>query len=277
MLRRRNPFVLLGVLLVLMNMLGALVFAQEPDPHGFPHEGWLEAFFSGEQCHFTQTYERHGKQFQDPSRHPMTNSKVRTIIFDDPTCMGADPSVKDNFEARLNSEYMLKTIVQWYGRTHFTKGVRHDLKTLRQPGPRQTGGACIMAPDMPATAIALKFVVENNAITQLHHKWTFDCGAPLPKTSLGVRTAPAKKPAKVAPAWPSAEEMKQNPRYVAGDALQVKECYLLNAPETRMQRHRQILRAGPSFWCVAQSSASMGWTSLAANCGMRPARKRSKH
>ena len=101
-----------------------------------------------------------------------------------------------------------------------------------------------MAPDLPATAIALEYVVEHNAITKLYHRKTFDCGAPLPKDSLGVRTALVKKTAKVAPAWPSAEEMKQNPRYVAGDALQVKECYILNAPKIQMQRHRHILRAG---------------------------------
>ena len=160
MLHRRKPVVLLGMVLVLMSLFGSPGFAQERDPDGFPAEGWLEAAFSGEQCQFTQTYERHGKHFLSPTMQHMKSSKVRTITFTDPACMEADPIVQNDFEARLNKEALAKVIADWHTKAYYLADTRHDVKQRRQPGFLQGRGECMVDPKYPYNAIAIEFVRE---------------------------------------------------------------------------------------------------------------------
>ncbi len=72
-----------------------------------------------------------------------------------------------------------------------------------------------------------------------------------------------KRDATLQPVQPETDPT-DHPRYVPWDALQVKECYLTNAPELHMQRDRTILKLGAyilyrgSVICVDEMDRSGG-------------------
>ena len=61
--------------------------------------------------------------------------------------------------------------------SYVTKDTRYEPTKRRHPaGIMQDHGECIMAPGLPATAIAVDFVSDGDSITEVLYAPTFGCG-----------------------------------------------------------------------------------------------------
>ena len=155
--------------------LGAIpTFAQDTDSYGFQQRGFIFNAIMGE-CWFVQTYEKTNTYFT-PSRPHMKNQNLRTIHFDDPECMA---DTLDGLDAAgiVNKTMIAQHIAQWMTGTYFTADTRHDARNRRHPGRvMQEIGECMMATDLPATAVALEFVSDGDSITDVLYAPTYGCG-----------------------------------------------------------------------------------------------------
>ena len=158
--------------------LGAIpTLAQDVDPYGFNRQGFIRNAV-GDQCWYVQTYEKTNPHFT-PSKSHMTNQRLRTIRFDDPECMA---DTLDGLDAAvvINKSMIARTISGWYVGSYVTDDTRYEPSKRRQPaGIMQDHGECIMAPGLPATAIAVDFVSDGDSITEVLYAPTYDCGEPL--------------------------------------------------------------------------------------------------
>ena len=57
--------------------------------------------------------------------------------------------------------------------------VEYDPKSRNQPGMMQKSGECMVAKDLPATAIAINFVSDGSSITKVEYAHAYGCGEPL--------------------------------------------------------------------------------------------------
>ena len=128
----------------------------------------------GGWCWFDQTVEKRKAAFLGPLQ-----AEVATMIFDDPDCMSETTEEGLEFAAGFNRDQIAGSIAGMARISWVQDWVEYDPGQRNQPGMMQKSGECMMAEDLPATAIAINFVSNGTAITEVEYAHAFGCGDPL--------------------------------------------------------------------------------------------------
>ena len=128
----------------------------------------------GASCWFTQTVEKRTAAFLGPAP-----GQVAIMIFDDPGCMAEITEDGYDLAAVFNRNRIAGRIAVLVRGTWVQDWVEYAPDERNQPGIMQKTGECMMAEDLPATAIAINFVSNGASITRVEYATAFGCGDPL--------------------------------------------------------------------------------------------------
>ena len=125
----------------------------------------------GGWCWFMQTVEKKTATFLGSSP-----GQVATMSFDDPGCMAEVTADGFDLAADFNRNRISDRIASLVRGSWVQDWVEYDPKSRNQPGMMQKTGECMVADDLPATAIAINFVSDGTSITKVEYAHTFGCG-----------------------------------------------------------------------------------------------------
>ena len=128
----------------------------------------------GGWCWFTQTVEKKKAAFLGPLK-----GEVATMSFDDPGCMAEVLDDVGDLAGTINRSSIARSIANMARISWVQDWVEYDPSKRNQPGIMQKSGECMVAEDLPATAIAINFVSNGSGITQVEYAHAFGCGDPL--------------------------------------------------------------------------------------------------
>ena len=128
----------------------------------------------GGWCWFTQTVEKKKAAFLGPLK-----AEVATMIFDDPGCMAEVLEDVGDLAGTINRSQIAGSIAGMARISWVQDWVEYDPRKRNQPGMMQKTGECMVADDLPATAIAINFVSSGSSITNVEYAHVFGCGDPL--------------------------------------------------------------------------------------------------
>ena len=128
----------------------------------------------GAWCWFMQTVDKTKVAFLGP-----LSAEVATISFEDLACMAETTKEGLDFAADFNRDQIAKRIAGLVRGNWVTPDTVYESNSRNQPGMMQTSGECMVAKDMPATAIAINFVSNGTSITKVEYAHVFGCGASL--------------------------------------------------------------------------------------------------
>ena len=96
-----------------------------------------------------------------PALKHTTSHELRTIIFDNPSCM-------EELEG-VNKEIINRQIAGWYTGTFVRRDARFDTSHLRSPGRSQSRGKCIQSREYPGKGIAVEYFTRYGSTTKVVH------------------------------------------------------------------------------------------------------------
>ena len=96
-----------------------------------------------------------------PALKHTTSHELRTIIFDNPSCM-------EELEG-VNKEIINRQIAGWYTGTFVRRDARFETSHLRSPGRSQSRGKCIQSREYPGKGIAVEYFTRNGSTTKVVH------------------------------------------------------------------------------------------------------------
>ena len=73
----------------------------------------------------------------------------------------------------INKSMIAETIGRWMRGTYVTVDTRYEARDRRGPGMMQRHGECMMDPDLPATAVAMVFMFDDDSIHGVRHTRVF--------------------------------------------------------------------------------------------------------
>ena len=153
-------------------IVASLVFSLVAGPAQATMEGRGRIFNAdGGWCWFTQTVEQKVAAFIAPLR-----GSIATMVFDDPGCMAERTEEGLDFAADFNREQIAGRIAGLVRISWVTEDTVYDPGNRYLPGRMQAFGECMVADDMPATAIAINFVSNGTSITKVEYAHVFGCG-----------------------------------------------------------------------------------------------------
>ena len=115
----------------------------------------------GERCAYSQSCEETNPHFMTPALKHTTSHELRTIIFDNPSCM-------EELEG-VNKEIINRQITGWYTGTFVLRDARFDTSHLRSPGRSQSRGKCIQSREYPGKGIAVEYFTRYGSTTKVVH------------------------------------------------------------------------------------------------------------
>ena len=129
----------------------------------------------GGWCWFTQTVEKKKAAFLGPLK-----AEVATMNFEDPGCMIEVADDVGDLAGTINRNSIARSIADMARISWVQDWVEYDPSKRNQPGMMQKSGECMVAEDLPATAIAINFVSDGSSIAEVEYSSVFGCGDPLP-------------------------------------------------------------------------------------------------
>ena len=127
----------------------------------------------GGWCWFTQTVERKTATFV------ALRGTIATMAFDDLGCMAERTEDGLDFAADFNRRQISQRIGGLVLGVWVTDDTVYDPGNRYRPGSMQEFGECMVADDMPATAIAINFVSDGTSIAKVEYAHVYGCGGPL--------------------------------------------------------------------------------------------------
>ena len=128
----------------------------------------------GGWCWFDQTVEKKKAAFLGPLQ-----AEIATMTFEDPSCMTEVLDDVGDLAGTINRSSIARSIASMARISWVQDWVKYDPGKRNHPGMMQKTGECMVADDLPATAIAINFVSNGIAITEVEYAHTFGCGDPL--------------------------------------------------------------------------------------------------
>ena len=157
---------LLVLALALLVALGATGQAQEPDPKGIQHGGFIRNGVN-EMCWYTQIYEETNPHFMPPALQNTTHHDLRTITFNDPNCMA---SAHDD----LNKMMINNAITRWFRGAYFVRDIEFDTQDILPPAALQARGNCLQSTNYPSKGIYVEYIMEAGNITGVAYMVALD-------------------------------------------------------------------------------------------------------
>lgn len=128
----------------------------------------------GGWCWFIQTVEKKKAAFLGP-----LPGEVATMTFEDPGCMVEVADDVGDLAGTINRSQIANSIAGMVRISWIQDWVKYDPRKRNQPGMMQKSGECMVADDLPATAIAINFVSNGTSITEVEYAHVFGCGESL--------------------------------------------------------------------------------------------------
>lgn len=149
-----------ALVFALLTVLGTIQ-AQEPDPKGFQHGGFIRNGIN-EKCWYTQVYEETNPLLLVASLQHTTHHDLRTITFDDPECMANTLDGLDIYE-QINQMMINNVILPWFRGTYWLEDIRFG-----DPGPPaadQARGVCVRSTNYPTKGVLIEYFHDGDSIT----------------------------------------------------------------------------------------------------------------